>query len=203
MTRWIAAIALAGLSLAAAQEAPRPARVGDVHVYSTELRAEHKRYDETVTITAIEGERIHTQNVRSDRPTPIEGIYARDWATFVSGHSGAAYEPPVKVLGPLEIGRTWEGVHEVRIPNGPLSRMQLESTVAAHERLATPGGEFDTWRIESKGYFSGVTWQGGWAITQKVWYAPAIDRVVRVEFREQRQMGADNVMELKGFLPAP
>jgi hypothetical protein len=200
----IAAIALAGLSFAAAaQEAQRPTRVGDVHVYSVEMKAERKRYEEKVTVTAIEGERIRTQHVRSDRPAPGEGIYARDWATFLSGNSGAAFEPAVKVTGPMEVGRVWESVHEVKSPTGALSRMKLEFTVAAREKLVTPAGEFETWRVDSKGYLSGVSWQGGWGITQKVWYAPAIDRVVRSEFREQRTLGADNVTELKAFLPAP
>lgn len=204
MTRRIAAIALAGLSFAlAAQEAQRPPRVGDVHVYTTEMKTERKRYDETVTVTAIEGERIRTQHVRSDRPAPGEGIYARDWAIVVSGNSGSAFEPAMKVLGPLEVGRAWESVHEIKTATGALSRLKLESTVVAREKLPTPAGEFDTWRIDSKGYLSGLSWQGGWGITQKVWYAPSIDRVVRTEFREQRTMGADNITELKAFLPAP
>jgi hypothetical protein len=204
VSRRIAAIALAGLSFAlAAQEAQRPARVGDVHVYSAEMKTERKRYEEKVTVTAIEGERIRTQHVRSDRPDPTQGIYARDWATVLSGNSGAAFEPAMKVLGPLEVGRGWESVHEVKNAAGALSRLKLESTVVAREKLATPAGEFDTWRIDSKGYLSGLSWQGGWGISQKVWYAPAIDRVVRFEYREQRSMGTDNVVELKAFLPAP
>ena len=50
---------------------------------------------------------------------------------------------------------------------------------------------------------NGVSFPGGWAIRQKVWYAPAIDRMVRVEFEELRTLGADNVSELKQFSKRP
>lgn len=204
MNARILAIALAALSTGvAAQGVQRPARVGDVAVYLGEQKSDRVRYEETVTVTAIEGEQIRTQHVRPDRPAPLEGIYTRDWATARSGTTGTVYEPAVRsVPQPLEVGRSWEGTHKGRTPSGGLFQMKLESTVAARERLATPAGEFDTFRIESRGYLSGLSFQGGFALTQKVWYAPAIDRIVRTEYREQRSLGADNVVELKAFRPA-
>jgi hypothetical protein len=43
---------------------------------------------------------------------------------------------------------------------------------------------------------------GGFRILEKLWYAPAIDRMVRVEYKETRPLGADNIAELKSFTPA-
>ena len=51
----------------------------------------------------------------------------------------------------------------------------------------------------------GQSWastQRGRGVTGGLVQAPAIDRVVRSEYREQRTMGADNVLELKAFRPA-
>jgi len=48
----------------------------------------------------------------------------------------------------------------------------------------------------------GLSFQGGWAFQQKVWYAPALDRIVRTEYKEQRTLGAESVSELKSFKPA-
>lgn len=204
MTRsLLSLLVLAGLAGAAAAQPARPAKVGDVHVYTTEQRADRARFDETVTISAIADGRIRTTHVRSDRPAPMEGLYGTDWATFKSGSSGSVLEPGSKVLEhPMEVGKSWEASYQLLTPNGAKSRLKMESTVAAREKIGTPAGEFDAFRIDSKGYISGLSWQGGFGILQKVWYAPAIDRVVRTEYREQRTMGADNVTELKQFKPA-
>jgi hypothetical protein len=195
---------LAGLAGSACAQAPaRPAKVGDVHVYSTDQRTDRLRFDETVTVTGIEGGRIKTRHARSDRPEPIEGIYGADWAAVKSGTSGSQYEPAIPQLQhPLKVGAAWEGSYQLLSANGARSRLKMEYTVAAQEKVRTPAGEFDAFRIESKGYLSGVSWQGGFGIQQKNWYAPAIDRIVRTEYKEQRTMGADNVSELKQFKPA-
>lgn len=201
------AIALAFITLTAgaalADPGARPAKAGDVHVYSVEQRAERLRHEEVVTVEAAEGGQLKTRHVRSDRGAPLEGLYGADWSVATSGTSGAHYEPAIRMLpATLQVGSSWEDISQLRAANGSLSRLKLESKVAAREKTKTPAGEFDTFRIESSGYLSGLSWQGGFALTQKVWYAPAIDRIVRTEYREQRALGADNVTELTQFRPA-
>lgn len=200
----LVAAALAAVSIAASAQSPlRAAKAGDVHVYAGELRTDRARFEETVTVTAVEGGQIRTSHVRSDRPAPSEGLYGTDWGTIRSGSTGTQMDPPSKVLQlPLQVGNSWESSYQTTSPTGARSRVKMESTVAAREKVSTPGGEFDAFRIESRGYLSGLSWQGGFGILQKVWYAPAIDRVVRLEYREQRTLGADNVVELKQFRPA-
>lgn len=68
--------------------------------------------------------------------------------------------------------------------------------------MKTPAGEFDAFRIENKGYINGVSWPGGFAYLQVVWYAPSINRVLREKYKEMRPMGTDYVRELKSFTPA-
>ena len=199
----IFALALAASLPVSAQAPVRPAKAGDVHVYSGQNRTEGKSYEETVTVISVEGDQIRTKHARTDRPDAADGTYGKDWSTFRSGSSGMQMTPPGKtVMHPLAVGKNWESASEATTASGFKLRVKTDSTVAAQERLATPAGEFDTWRIESKGYINPVT-GGGWAIVQKVWYAPSIDRIVRIEFREQRPLGLDTLVELKGFRPAP
>jgi hypothetical protein len=206
MNSRMTAIVLAAVSCGAAAQVAgvqRPARAGDVAVYSAEMRSEKARYDETVTVLGVEGDRIRSQHQRTDKTAPTEGLYTRDWGTLRSGTTGVVYEAPAGgIVQPLEVGRSSEGVYQGRNPAGAQFRIKLESTVAAREKLATPAGEFDAFRIESRGYLSGLSFQGGFAFVQKQWYAPAIDRIVRYEYKEQRTMGADNFFELKAFRPA-
>lgn len=201
--RIAAALSVLALVAAHAQTPPRPAKAGDVHVYAVQQKTEKLNYTETVTITAIEGERIKTAHTRSDKPGTIEGLYGRDWSTHISGVSGMRMSPPSKVLQfPLAVGTKWSHEYEGTALSGARLRIKTDSTVAAEEKLTTPAGEFQTQRIDSDGYLSGISFQGGWAFRQKVWYAPAIDRIVRTEFREHRTLGSDNVHELKEFKPA-
>ena len=157
----IPALLLAAFAAAvAAQPVQRPARVGDVAVYVGEMKTEKVRYEETVTIQGIEGDRIRTQHVRTDRTAPTEGLYTRDWGTVRSGTTGTVYEPAAApVPQPLEVGRSWEAVYQGKGATGAQFRIKRESTVAAREKLATPAGEFDTYRIDAKGYLSGVSFQ--------------------------------------------
>jgi hypothetical protein len=197
------ALALFATLAAHAQSPTRPAKVGDVHVYAVQHKVDKLAFEETVTVTAIEGDRIRTSHVRSDRPEPMEGIYGKDWATYKSGSSGLQMQPPSRALAlPLEVGKAWDASYEATTTTGAKLRVKIESKVAAQEKIATPAGEFQAYRVESEGYVSGLSFQGGWGIRQKAWYAPAIDRLVRFEFRELRTLGADNVTELKQFKPA-
>jgi hypothetical protein len=193
--------ALAGA--AHGQAAPRASKVGDVHSYAIQQKADRRNYDETVTIVAIENDRIRTRHVSSDRPEPTEGLFGTDWGTHKSGTTGMQMQPPSKVLShPLEVGKAWEAEYEGTASTGGRIKVKMKSRVGAKETVRTPAGEFDAVRVDSEGYLNGLSFPGGWAIVQKVWYAPAIDRIVRLEYREQRSLGADTVVELKSFRPA-
>ncbi len=71
------------------------------------------------------------------------------------------------------------------------------------EKVRTPAGEFDAWKVQAKGWINGVSWQGSFPLTQTVWYAPTLNRIVRLELKEGRRGGADNLTELKSFRLAP
>lgn len=205
MKSWIPlTVALAGWSAVLAQGVPPrgTTHVGDVAVYAVQQKHDRQEYDETVTVTDTAGGMIRTSTRRPGRAQDAEGVYGGDWETAVSATSGSRFEPPWRELSfPLEPGKAWEQTSQVRGSTGALSQIRMESRVAGQEKVSTPAGAFDTYRIEQKGYLSGLSWQGGFQVTQTVWYAPAIDRVVRREYRESRPLGVHTVSELKSFRP--
>lgn len=202
--RTLIAISCLALALPAFAQQRGSTKVGDVHVLAVQQKAERQVFDETITVTAIEGDRLRTAHRRSNRPEELQGTYGTDWSTWVSGGSGTRFEPGIQdVKFPLAAGATWEQAPEIRTANGARSQLRIEYRVAGMEKVTTPAGEFDAWRIDGKGYLSGLSWPGGFHVQTKAWYAPAIDRVVRSEYKESRPLGADNVSELKSFKPGP
>ena len=186
-----------------AQVATRPAKVGDVHVYSVEQRTERMTVEETVTVIGVDADRIHTSHVRTNAQSPTKGLYGKDWSVYTSGSNGLEMSPPSQVLAfPLDVGKEWENSYDGTTSAGARLRIKMNSKISAKEKVVTPAGEFEAYRIDSRGFLNGVSFPGGWGILQKVWYAPSIDRVVRIEFKEQRTLGAENVTELKAFKPA-
>ena len=177
----------------------RAAAVGDVMVYSAELRSQSRTYEETVTVVAVEGGVITTRHERSDGSAPAEGLFGRDWST-VKSSSGIRYEPPTKRLQfPLEVGRSWVSEYVATAPNGAQFRAQMALRVGAREKLSTAAGEFDTYKIEMRGQLNGISYTASWLVEQTLWYAPALDQFVRHEFREDRAGGTHLVQELKSY----
>jgi hypothetical protein len=74
------------------------------------------------------------------------------------------------------------------------------------EKLRVPAGEYDTFRVNSKGWITGVSWSGSVRFEQSQWYAPAAGRVVRTEYRDWRggtQLWNHSIAEMKAFKPGP
>ena len=95
----------------------------------------------------------------------------------------AVLTPPNAVLSfPLEIGKKWSyKFGYANKQNGSKGRLQVDATVVAFEKVKVPAGEFDTFKIEYKGFWNNDTrgWNG--AIRNMGWYAPAARAFVKFE----------------------
>lgn len=182
-------------------------KVGDVAVFSVNMKADRRTSEETVTITAVDEAQIRSTSVRPDRtPAEMEGVATREWHQVQSGSSGTRFDPPFPTLKfPLVVGNSWKGAYEATGATGARSKGEIDFKVVSAEKLATPAGEFDTFKIESSGWITGISWQGSFRMTQVQWYAPAISRIVKSEYKDYRngRLWNDNVTELKSFKPAP
>jgi hypothetical protein len=181
-------------------------KVGDMAVYTINQRADKRVTEETVTITSVDQAIIKSKHVRPDRnPPEIEGVLTADWALVVSGANGTRYDPPiVGVKFPLTVGESWKSSYLSESATAK-SKGDIDFKVVAREKVKTPAGEFDAFRIESGGWVTGVSWSGSVRIAQVQWFAPAVGRVIKSEYKDYRgsQLWTDTASELKSFTPAP
>lgn len=181
-------------------------KVGDVAVYMVNQRADKRVFEETVTVASVDQTQIKSKHVRPGlNPPEIEGVLTADWAVAVSGSTATRFDPPiVGVKFPLTVGESWKSGY---LAEGATSKSKgdLEVKVVAREKVKTPAGEFDAFKIESAGWITGVSWSGSFRVAQVQWFAPAIGRFVQSEYKDYRggQLWTDTVSELKSFTPAP
>lgn len=205
---WMGLALVSASVWAQADGAGRPAaKVGDVAVYAVEQRADKRTFDETVTVTSVDQTHIKSSHVRPNRnPPEIEGVVTLDLGMVVSGASGTRFDPPiVGYKFPLAVGDGWKSSFVGEAANNSKSKTDLEFKVVAREKVKTPAGEFDTFRIESEGWINGVSWSGSIRMSEVRWYAPSVGRVVKSEYKDFRggQPWTHTVSELKSFKPAP
>lgn len=199
----VATLAFAAVAHAQTPAAPKPVvKVGDVAVYAVKLGS--LATEDTIAVTGVDAGQIKTRYSRANRtPAEMEAIYTDEWNALVSGSTGARFEPaPLTLQFPLEVGKTWESKVMASGATGSKSRVEMSGKVLASEKLKTPAGEFETYKIESTGWVNGVNWNGSFKLVQTYWYAPAISRFVRIESKEYRRDGLESVSELKSFTPA-
>jgi hypothetical protein len=133
------------------------------------------------------------------------------WLTHPLGDdSVSAFSPAYPALVfPLAAGQTWNVKVDGRVIQPQAlggdatgtNRVTIQGKVLGWERIKVPAGEFDTIRIRR------VTWGGNFddrsfgqsEITEELWYAPSIGRVVRSTSSWQRvlrwvQRGSEKYM---------
>lgn len=187
-----------------APAAPRPVlKVGEVTTYAVTSRHNNQNYNEKVTITeaTAEGYKARVEQ-GEDASKTREMVLDTDMGLILTA-SGSRFAPAARTLKfPLEVGATWESKSEVSLPDGGKSRISSDNKVVGIEKIRTPAGEFEAYKIETRGGVQGVTWNGFFRVVQTQWYAPSVQRVVRTEYKEQRTSGLDTVRELKSVEPA-
>lgn len=204
----IGCLVVPSVVMAQADGTIRPApKVGDVTVYVFHNRGDNKQSDETVTVTSVASGQIRTLHQRPDRQPPeLEGVSTPEWNPLVSGVSGNKFEPAIELYRfPMKVGDAWKTRYESTNLAGSRSRTELEVKVAAQEKVATPVGDLDAFRIEMGGWINGITWQGAIRTAQTIWYAPAIGRFVKSDYKDYRngQLNTSTLTELKSHKPAP
>ncbi len=187
-----------------APAAPRPVlKVGEVTTYAVTSRHNNQNYNEKVTITeaTAEGYKARVEQ-GEDASKTREMVLDTDMGLILTA-SGSRFAPASRNLKfPLEVGATWESKSEVSLPDGGKSRISSDNKVVGMEKIRTPAGEFEAYKVETRGGVQGVTWNGFFRVVQTQWYAPSVQRVVRTEYKEQRTSGLDTVRELKSVEPA-
>ncbi|VBU66030.1 TapB family protein [Burkholderia pseudomallei] len=201
-----AAVAQTGASLPApvAQPAP-PARVdapafavGETwtFAYANALEpSKNATYTQTVSSVAADGS-----------PTLNGGALALDASGNLVKTATGSYQPSDgKLQFPLFVGKSWSASYVYRTGSWAASG-DRQAKVVGVERVETPAGAFDAFKVEQVVSWSGIAGNRGQGITRETdWYAPAVGRIARMDFVDQPTHGAPTTthVELVGFKPAP
>jgi hypothetical protein len=178
----LACAALAALSGPAfAQKADRPdVRVGDQWQFSKsgDRRAPARRFTWVVTAVTPEG----IQATEDGQPLALTPDLQVLDSPFNRGSN------PGLLSFPLEIGKSWTFVNDYLLKDtGTTGRNQGSVVVLTYEKVRVVAGEFDAFKLESTGTFSGSSAAGvpisGMTI-RTYWYAPAARAIVKEEIRD-------------------
>jgi len=201
-TQSMAQSASGSAPLAPLTEAQAPTfSIGERWEFSYENALEpqkNERYSQTVA--SVDGG--HAALATNDRKTASVLLDAN--GNLVKTASGS-YEPSdVKLQFPLSVGKRWSLSYVYRSGTWT-SQVDRTAKVVGVERIHTAAGDFDTFRIEQATSWSGASGNGGYGGSRETeWYAPAVGRIVRLDYEDQspRQATTTTHVELTGFLPA-
>lgn len=100
------------------------------------------------------------------------------------------YEPSDgRLKFPMAVGVRWSTTYVVR-SGAWTAKCDRTSSVVAAERVKVPAGEFDAFRIEQRVAWSGMGASQGSGLTiEHDWYAPAVGRIVKIEYQDMPLKG--------------
>jgi hypothetical protein len=144
------------------------------------------------------------RTVGSVSASRIEG--SQDDGTFVATPDMNFIETPrvvqtgdVKYLNfPLELGKKWAFKYGlVNKVSAAKADWQLEAEVVAVETTKVPAGEFETYKIEYKGFWSNRSTGRNGRLVITNWYAPAARVTVKNEFDDGYNRTATELVEMQ------
>jgi hypothetical protein len=109
-----------------------------------------------------------------------------------------ASQPVRFVEYPLEVGKKWEfkWAFTGKASNAKV-RWQAEAEVTAYEKVKVPAGEFDSFKIDYKGYWNNDTTRANGRLRQTSWYAPAAKTFVKTEFDDGYNSNLTHLVEVQ------
>ena len=113
---------------------------------------------------------------QSDESVQSDGSHIR---AMPVGNGMFAYN---QVKFPLAVGNKWESTYFYKArSNGALGKNESECKVAEREKVASPAGEFDSYRIECRGYWYANGFSG--RMEDTLWYAPNVKWLVKARYK--------------------
>jgi len=88
---------------------------------------------------------------------------------------------------PLQVGKAWTYVDDYLLKDaGTKGQAKGSVVVLSYEKVRVPAGEFDAFKLESTGSFSGMAYVGpvSGSSSRTYWYAPAARAIVKEEIND-------------------
>jgi hypothetical protein len=103
--------------------------------------------------------------------SPQAGVSLHDPADFAmfgslnpAGQPALAFDPPLSIGWPLEVGKTWRtNVTLIRLPSGEKTPLTIDYKVEAWEDVTVPAGTFKAYR---------TSWRNNLGETEVRWFNP-------------------------------
>lgn len=199
-----------GIGHSFAEETAAPSddvRVGDQWSYDVKDDATGDlRRTITYVATEITDKEITTRAMERGKDRPNTVVFSREWGRIDNGLwqiRPHGYE----IKKPLEVSRDWRNdANSKNLKTGVTLHASAAVKVVGQEKITTPAGEFDTFRIEAKVREVNTKDQTKSSTTSETtWYAPAINRWVKrkTETRAEGRLRDSFTEELTEFSRKP
>jgi hypothetical protein len=145
----------------------------------------------TLTFERQEGERLLGARQTKAQPDPVATRADLDGNNCVPMLDNSQEVCARITVFPLKVGNQTE-YSKFPFPNRQ-GHSQGRCTVAGAESVTVPAGQFDTLKIECKGYWNFTAGQpSSGTLLQTYWYAPSIGRAVRLYTESHTPQGQPN-----------
>ena len=171
---------------------PPTVKVGDRWNYETRDRRTGVKESELVrTVTAVTASRIEGTENDGKFIATAELNFLETSTVVLSGD--------VRYLTfLLEVGKKWDFKYNLANKlTGTTARWQLDASVVAYEKVKVPAGEFDTFKIEYKGFWNNDATHRNGRLVITNWYAPAARSVVKREYDDTFNRNVSELVEFQ------
>ena len=191
----------------AAHPEPGPVRVGDRWAYDIkdDLTGD-LRQSVTIVVVDVSEKEITARAMVRGKDRPLTMVFDLDWGRIDDG-AWKLQPAGIGIKKRLKIGDEWRSdANAMNLQSGVAFRASGLAKVAAEEKVTTPAGTFDTYRVDTtvrllntRDQTKSSTW------TFVYWYAPAINRWVkrRTEARYDGRIRDSSVEELTEYSRKP
>jgi hypothetical protein len=91
---------------------------------------------------------------------------------------------PSRLNFPIEPGKKWKASYNWVNPQGAKGNNQDEISVVGIEKIKVAAGEFEAYKLVSKGYWNNTSTSNRGSQTTTFWYAPAAKNLVKLEYND-------------------
>ena len=150
---------------------------------------DHATLRETAVLTSVEkrlySARVTRVDIEADRVEFNHGVTVTDLMGNALKAGNLSFDAPLQFApAELHIGKKWTAAF-VRNDRGQVSSAYYDLNIVSKERVTVPGGEFDTFRIEGRGWNKTF----GARVEVNFWLVPGLIFPVKREWITRNRRG--------------
>jgi hypothetical protein len=182
---------------------PGPVRVGDRWSYDVkDDMTGDLRHEVTVVVVDVNDKEITTRATIRGKDRPQTMVFDLDWGRIDDG-TWKLRPNGIGIKKPLQVGKEWRSdANAMHMQSGVAFRASGIAKVVGEERVTTPAGTFETYRVDTTVRLVNTmdqTKSSTWTFV--FWYAPAVNRWVKrkTEARSEGRLRDSSIEELTEY----